>query len=172
MARVRLAKPERVEDPEIRAIFDWVTGMEGAVPNHFFVEMNFPEYMKAKLISSKILWEAGELSMDEIQHVGIAVSKANGCAYCTAAFCTILNYGLGREDDYVQQFLAGGADAAADARTATIVRFALRVNAAAKAITDADVEGLRQIGLTDRGIVQLVHVVSDFSSYNRLNLAL
>ena len=25
---------------------------------------------------------------------------------------------------------------------------------------------------TDKGIVQLVHVVSDFASYNRLNLAL
>ena len=33
-------------------------------------------------------------------------------------------------------------------------------------------EGLRTIGLSDKGIVQLVHVVSDFASYNRLNLAL
>ena len=31
---------------------------------------------------------------------------------------------------------------------------------------------LREIGLTDKGIVQLVHVVSDFAAYNRLNLAL
>ena len=27
-------------------------------------------------------------------------------------------------------------------------------------------------GLTDKGIVQLTHIVSDFSSYNTLNLAL
>jgi len=172
MARVKLVKPENVEDPQIRGIFDWVTGMEGAVPNHFYVEMNFPEYMKAKLGSTKVLWEAGELSMEEIQHVGIAVSKANGCPYCTAAFCTILNYGLGREDDYVQRFLADGPAAASDSRTGAIVRFALAVNADPKAVTDADVDGLRKIGLTDRGIVQLVHLVSDFGSYNRLNLAL
>ena len=31
---------------------------------------------------------------------------------------------------------------------------------------------LRQHGLTDKGIVQLTHIVSDFSSYNTLNLAL
>ena len=30
----------------------------------------------------------------------------------------------------------------------------------------------RANGLTDKGIVQLTHVVSDFASYNRLNLAL
>jgi hypothetical protein len=33
--------------------------------------------VKAKLGATKVLWEAGELSMEEIQHVGIAVSRAN-----------------------------------------------------------------------------------------------
>ena len=37
---------------------------------------------------------------------------------------------------------------------------------------DADVDGLRACGLTDKGVVQLVHLVGDFTSYNRLNLAL
>ena len=37
---------------------------------------------------------------------------------------------------------------------------------------DAQVDALRHHGLTDKGIVQLTHVVSDFSSYNTLNLAL
>ena len=40
------------------------------------------------------------------------------------------------------------------------------------AVTDEQVYALRAAGLTDRGIVQLTHVVSDFGSYNTLNLAL
>jgi len=172
MARVRLVKPETVDDPVIRDIFAWVTEMESAVPNHFYLELNFPEFMKAKLGATKVLWQAGELTMEEIQHVGIAVSRANGCPYCTAAFCTILNYGLGKEQDYVERFVTEGAAAVESERTATIVRFALRANAAPRDVTDDDVAGLRRIGLTDRGIVQLVHLVSDFASYNRLNLAL
>ena len=91
MARVKIVKPESTEDPIIREIFSWVTEMEGAVPNHFYVELNFPEYLKAKLGSTRVLWQMGELALPEIQHVGILVSKANGCPYCTAAFCTILN---------------------------------------------------------------------------------
>ncbi|HEY5790738.1 MAG TPA: carboxymuconolactone decarboxylase family protein, partial [Gammaproteobacteria bacterium] len=71
MARVALIKPETVTDPVIAEIFAWVTDMEGAVPNHFFVEMNFPEYLKAKLGSTKVLWQCGELTVEEIQHVGI-----------------------------------------------------------------------------------------------------
>jgi uncharacterized peroxidase-related enzyme len=172
MARVELVKPDRIDDPVIEAIFGWVTQMESAVPNHFYLELNFPEFMKAKLGATKVLWEAGELTMEEIQHVGIAVSHANACPYCTAAFCTILNYGLGVDEAYVQRFVAEGAEAVADERLATIVRFAEKVNADPSAIEDGDVEGLRKIGLTDKGIVQLVHLVSDFASYNRLNIAL
>ncbi len=172
MARVELVKPEQIDDPVIQAIFGWVTQMESAVPNHFYLELNFPEFMKAKLGATKVLWEAGELTMEEIQHVGIAVSRANGCPYCTAAFCTILNYGLGKDEAYVRRFVTEGAAATEDERTATIVGFAVKVNEDPAAIDDGDVEGLRKIGLTDKGVVQLVHLVSDFASYNRLNLAL
>ena len=170
MARVKLVKPAEVDDPVVAAIFEWVTKMESAVPNHFYLELNFPEFMKAKLGATKVLWEAGELSMEEIQHVGIAVSKANGCPYCTAAFCTILNYGLEKDESYVRDFVTSGT--VDSERTETIVRFALKANGDARGVTDDDVASLRKIGLTDKGIVQLVHLVSDFASYNRLNLAL
>lgn len=172
MARVKIVKPESTEDPIIREIFSWVTEMEGAVPNHFYVEMNFPEYLKAKLGSTRVLWQMGELALPEIQHVGILVSKANGCPYCTAAFCTILNYGLDAAEDYVQSLLSEGVGVVADRRLKTILDFALKANADAKSVTDEDVVGLRSVGLSDKGIVQLVHLVSDFASYNRLNLAL
>ncbi len=172
MARVKIVKPESTEDPIIREIFSWVTEMEGAVPNHFYVEMNFPEYLKAKLGSTRVLWQMGELALPEIQHVGILVSKANGCPYCTAAFCTILNYGLDTAEDYVQSLLSEGVAVVADRRLRTILDFALKVNADPKSVADEDVVGLRSAGLGDKGIVQLVHLVSDFASYNRLNLAL
>jgi len=172
MARVKITKPDAVDDPVIQEIFSWVSDMEGAVPNHFYVEMNFPEYLKAKLGSTKVLWQMGELTLPDIQHVGILVSKANGCPYCTAAFCTILNYGLDTPEGYVQELLAQGSDVAGEGRLKTILDFALKANSDPKSVSDEDVEGLRSIGLGDKGIVQLVHLVSDFASYNRLNLAL
>jgi len=172
MARVKIVKPESVSDPIIREIFSWVTEMEGAVPNHFYVEMNFPEYMKAKLGSTRVLWEAGELSMEEIQHVGILVSRANGCDYCTAAFCTVLDHGLNAGEDYVQNLVTSDASAIAEQRLRTLLEFALKVNHDAKGVTDKEVDDLKAIGLSDKGVVQLIHLVSDFASYNRLNLAL
>ncbi|MEL6417168.1 MAG: carboxymuconolactone decarboxylase family protein [Pseudomonadota bacterium] len=172
MARVKVLKPEDTNDPIIQEIFAWVTEMEGDVPNHFNVEMNFPEYLKAKLGSTKALWQFGELSMPEIQHVGILVSKANHCPYCTSAFCTILNYGLGEEEDYVKSLASEGITVVNEDRLRTILEFALKSNHHPREVTDEDVDGLRKIGLTDKGIVQLVHLVSDFASYNRLNIVL
>ena len=172
MARVALPKPEQITDPAVEGIFAWVTEMEGSVPNHFYVELNFPEFFTAKLGATKVLWEMGELTMEEIQHVGILVSQANGCPYCTAAFCTILNYGLGTAEDYVGSLLQQGLDAVDGDRLKSLLAYALQVNNDPGAVTDAQVDALRQHGLTDKGIVQLTHIVSDFSSYNTLNLAL
>ena len=172
MARVALPKPEQVTDPAVEGIFAWVTEMEGSVPNHFYVELNFPEFFTAKLGATKVLWEMGELTMEEIQHVGILVSQANGCPYCTAAFCTILNHGLGTAEDYVGNLLQQGLDAVDTDRLKSLLAYALQVNYDPGAVTDAQVVELRQHGLADKGIVQLTHIVSDFSSYNTLNLAL
>ena len=172
MARVALPKPEQITDSAVEGIFAWVTEMEGSVPNHFYVELNFPEFFTAKLGATKVLWEMGELTMEEIQHVGILVSQANGCPYCTAAFCTILNHGLGTAQDYVGNLLQQGLDAVDGDRLRSLLEYALQVNNDPGAVTDAQINALRHHGLTDKGIVQLTHVVSDFSSYNTLNLAL
>lgn len=172
MARVALPKPEQITDPAVEGIFAWVTEMEGSVPNHFYVELNFPEFFTAKLGATKVLWEMGELTMEEIQHVGILVSQANGCPYCTAAFCTILNYGLGTAEDYVGNLLQQGLNAVDGDRLKSLLAYALQVNNDPGAVSDAQIDALRQQGLTDKGIVQLTHIVSDFSSYNTLNLAL
>ena len=172
MARVALSKPKDITDPAVEGIFAWVTEVEGSVPNHFYVELNFPEFFTAKLGATRVLWEMGELTMEEIQHIGILVSQANGCPYCTAAFCTILNRGLYTAEDYVGGLLQSGLDAIKGGRLRAILEYALQVNDDPAAVSDAQFESLREQGFTDKGIVQITHVVSDFASYNTLNLAL
>jgi uncharacterized peroxidase-related enzyme len=172
VARVEIVNPAKISDPSIDAIFDWVAKMEGSVPNHFLIELNFPEYFVAKLGSTKVLWEFGELTIEEIQHIGILVSKANGCPYCTAAFCTILNHGLKIDLDYIKEVITKGIDVVDSDRLKVILEYALKVNLSPKDIEDSDIESLKSVGLTDKGVVQLTHLVSDFASYNRLNLAL
>ncbi len=57
MPRVALPKPEQITDPAIESIFAWVTEKEGSVPNHFYFELNFPEFFTAKIGATKVLRE-------------------------------------------------------------------------------------------------------------------
>jgi len=172
MARIKLHRQDSVSDPEIEGIFQWVTEMEGKVPNHFLMELNFPEFMKAKLGATKVLWELGELSMEHIQHIGILVSRANGCAYCTGAFCTILSHGLNASKSYVNELVDAGVEAVEEAELRLILDFALKINDDPKSVTDDDVLALKAAGYTDKGVIQIVHLVSDFGCYNKLNLSM
>ena len=52
------------------------------------------------------------------------------------------------------------------------MQFALKINKDARSATEADIMHLREVGLTDKGVVRLTHLVSDLASYNRLNLVL
>ncbi len=172
MARIKIHSESNVTDPDILGIFAWVSGVEGKVPNHFLIELNFPEFLKAKLGATRVLWELGDLSPEQIQHIGIVVSRANGCAYCTGAFCTILNHGLNVSKSYVNELVDKGIDAVAETGLRHMLDFVLKVNDDPHSVTDADVEGLKEAGFTDKGVLQMVHLVGDFASYNKLNLAM
>lgn len=75
------------------------------------------------------------------------------------------------EDPAVAELLKDGTDAVDSERLSSILSYALKVNADAAIVTDEDVESLRRVGLTDKGIMQVTHIVSDFASYNKLYLA-
>jgi len=172
MAHVSLVDRDSVDDPELEQMFTQIEELEGDFPSHYLAELNFPEYLKVKLRATVTLWQEGELSMPEVQHVGIAISQANNCKNCTGAFCTVLSHGLGVDAQYVESFLREGNEAVDDERLRAILDYALLVNDDPTAVTDAEIQRLQNVGLTDRGIVQLTHLVSDFASWNRTNDAL
>jgi uncharacterized peroxidase-related enzyme len=159
------------DDPQVRELLDWVTEVEGQVPNHFRVELHFPEHFKAWLTWVRVLWDRGELSFEDVQHVGIAVSKANECAYCAGSFCAVLEHGGGVDRSDVEDYLRRDVETLDD-RQRILVDFAVKANLTPHRVTQADVDGLKEVGLSERGIVQLVWLVNMFASSNRFNTVL
>lgn len=170
MARIPYV-PEQSDDPKVQELLDWVTEVEGRVPNHFKLELHFPEHFKAWLTWVRVLWDEGELSFEEVQHVGIAVSKANECAYCAGSFCAVLEHGGTVDRGAVEEYLRRDVETL-EARERALVEFAIKADLTPREVTQADVERLREVGLTERGIVQLVWLVNMFASSNRLNTVL
>jgi uncharacterized peroxidase-related enzyme len=170
MARIPYVSEES-DDPQVRELLDWVSEVEGRVPNHFKLELHFPEHFKAWLTWVRVLWDEGELSFEEVQHVGIAVSKANECVYCAGSFCAVLELGGKVDRVAVEDYLRRDLETLGE-RERVLVRFAVKADLEPHRITQADVDGLRAVGLTERGIVQLVWLVNMFASSNRLNVVL
>jgi uncharacterized peroxidase-related enzyme len=170
MTRLPLVSRE-TEDPEVRELLDWVQEVEGLVPNHFLLELHFPAHFKAWLNWVRTLWNEGQLTFREVQQIGIAVSKANRCDYCTGAFCSVLERGGGAPRGEVEDYLSRDL-AALTGRERALVEFALLANGDPHGVTQADIHSLREVGLTERGIVQVVWVVNMFASSNRLNTVL
>ncbi len=158
-------------DPQVKELLDWVTEVEGRVPNHFLVELHFPEHFKTWLTWVRTLWGEGELTFKEVQHVGIAISKVNQSPYCTGSFCAVLQHGGGEDPGKVQEYLDRGLEAL-DERERVFVEFALKANDDPHGVTSDDIERLRQVGLTEKGIVQLIWLVNQYSSSNRLTTIL
>ncbi|SFC25076.1 uncharacterized peroxidase-related enzyme [Halobiforma haloterrestris] len=170
MARIDRLDPDELSDETIEEIFEYAREKQGAVPNHFKIEANFPEAFEHFFYMQQALWEDGPLSMETMERVAIAVSMANDCDYCTGAHCTILgNTGADRDD--IVAFQEGVKGDSLDEFERAIVDFALQVNEDPHGVTGEDVEELRtEHGLSDAALLQLVHGVNVFSAANRVNI--
>jgi uncharacterized peroxidase-related enzyme len=170
MAQLEQWEPAELDDEELADIFEYVRDKQGAVPNHFKIEANFPELFKHIFYAQRALWEDGPLSMETMERVAIAVSMANDCDYCTGAHCTILGNTDADRDDIIafQEGVKGGELSEFDR---AIVDFALQVNDDPHGVSDTDIDELRTVhGLSDEALLQLVHGVNIFSAANRVNI--
>ncbi|MFB6268971.1 MAG: carboxymuconolactone decarboxylase family protein [Halobacterium sp.] len=170
MARVEQLDPEEIDDPELNDIFSFIREKQGAVPNHFKVEANFPEPFVHLFYAQRALWEDGPLSMELVEKIAVAVSLANGCDYCAGAHCTILD-GAGADREEILAFQEGAADGDLSAFEQATIDFALQVNDDPHGVTDETIETLRDgHGLSDAALLQLVHAVNVFGAANRVNI--
>lgn len=169
MARIELIDIQADDDEAVRDIYEFMaeTGRNWD-SEHWRLEANFPQVMMHLLRARTVLWTAGGLSRETLEKIAVAVSVANGCPYCTGAFCTHLT-DLGFDDAEVAAFIESVTDGVVDGRDAAIIEFALQSLDDPQGVTDRQVRGLREThGLTDRDLLQVVYVVNIVSGFNRI----
>ena len=164
MARVELLELTDSNDEELLTLAEHFLTADGSVPNHFRAEAHFPEVLKHVFRARIALWESGPLPQHLMKKVAVAVSMANGCQYCTGAFCSMLD-----SDDSAYRFQQRIIDDQLGEFEEAVIDFALKVNENEHAVTDEDFQSLREgFDLSDRGFVQLVYCVNIISGYNRV----
>lgn len=158
------------EDPDWQRAFAWGTQIEGIEPNHYKVELNSPLWKFVQQAEEALLQGMGNVSSELMNMAGVAISGANGCAYCFGAWCQVLTHFDNTPEAKVASLTRYGADSPLlSEREGDVIRFVLKAQLEPENVTDEDLDRLRGHGLDDADLVNLVHLIDVVSFSNRVN---
>lgn len=113
-----------------------------------------------------IMYGRGGLSRAERELGATVASVVNRCIYCASVHAARY-ITLAKQPGVIKQVFAGEASGVS-AREQAIIRFSARLSACPPAATEADTRALREAGMTDAEIMDLVLSVALFGWANRL----
>lgn len=151
----------------VRTVLDQIHGAFGATPNMFRAVANSPAALQSMWAAFGALG-GGVIGAALGEQIAVAVANRNACDYCLAAH-TALGRKAGVSGDALAAAQSGES---ADPRTAAVLRFALQLVNQRGQVDAADVQALRDQGLSDEHIVEVVAHVALNLFTNYVNVAL
>jgi uncharacterized peroxidase-related enzyme len=158
-------------NPENRAYFRKCEEKLGFVPNVLRAYAFDNAKLKAFIMMADdlMLGESG-LSKMERELIAVAVSAVNHCHYCLTSHGAVLRQRA--EDSQLGETIAQNYRAAGlKPRHEAMLDFCVRLTEAPDKIVEADREGLRRAGFSDRDIWDIAAVASFFNMTNRMACA-
>jgi uncharacterized peroxidase-related enzyme len=118
-----------------------------------------------------IMYAPGGLSRAERELSSLVVSRINGCVYCASVHAQRFEQLAKRNDTVAQVFDEPRTSGTSD-RERAIVQFSIRLTEAPESVGAEDIRTLKDAGLDDGEILDLIHAASIFAWANRLMLNL
>lgn len=154
MSRLPLIDP-KVATGRTKDLLDAVQKKMGAVPNMTRAMANSPAALQAYLDLSAALAGAS-LSARVREQLALAIAEVNACGYCLSAH-TFIGTRLGLDAGQIEA--ARGA-ASPDPKTSAILGFAKELVIRRGEVRDADLRQVREAGVTDAEIAEIVGIVA------------
>ncbi|SFM59007.1 alkylhydroperoxidase domain protein [Variovorax sp. OV329] len=161
--------PEQLTDRHLAGLVD----ASRAKSPYFMLLARDPDILGARTRTDKDIFynpEAG-LPRAERELSAAATSRFNGCIYCASVHARFATHFSSRTDD-VQRLLDEGVGTQLDSRWEAIVAASVALSATPPAFDASHVLALRDEGLDDLAISDLVHAAAFFNWANRLMLSL
>lgn len=165
----RFPVPSLDEMPDdIRALVEGMQEKSGFVPNVFLALAHRPAEFRAFFAAHDALMDKSEgLSKAEREMIVVATSAVNDCLYCVIAHGAILRI-RAKNPLIADQLAINPWKADLSERERLIVEFGLRMVDNAASVSDADLQALRDGGLTDDEIWDVGAITAFFAMSNRL----
>jgi uncharacterized peroxidase-related enzyme len=156
---------------DLRTRIQAVADRSGFVPNVFRALARRPAELRAFLDYHDALMEppadAGGLTRAERELVVVATSAANSCTYCVVAHGAILRVRT-RDPEIADRVATNPYGVELDRRQRAIVDLALLIATDSAALTAAELDDARAVGLTDDEIWDVGAITALFAMSNRL----
>ena len=171
ISRFPVPEPETLPD-DLREVVEANAKKAGFIPNVFLAYGYKPEHFRAFFHYYDVLMKGdSRLSRAEREMIVVAVSRVNGCSYCTVAHGAALRI-LSKNPLLADQISANYRVADITPRQRAMLDFAVKVTERSLEIDQADFETLRGHGFTDSDIWDIGAVAAFFNLSNRMaNLA-
>jgi len=141
--------------------FSYSANYQGVVD----VFMRDPDrYLPFTQLLEGIMNGKSELSIPQREMIALHISKLNDCHYCVGSHTAVLA-GLSVDEAAISAVEAG---AATDPRMNAVLAFATKLTQNPGAVSQADVDALRQAGWSEQTVEDVIGVVSLFAFLNRL----
>ncbi|MCB0354161.1 MAG: carboxymuconolactone decarboxylase family protein [Bdellovibrionales bacterium] len=154
MTRIQPAQIESAQ-PKQRELFDLVKKKLGMVPNFHATVGNSPTALEAYLAYGDVL-SHGELSPKVREQIALVVAQQNKCEYCISAH-SALGKTVGLKEDELSQSRKA---IAAEPKIDSILKFADNVVRTHGQVSSESLALLREHGVSDGEIVEIVALVS------------
>jgi uncharacterized peroxidase-related enzyme len=163
----RIYTPASIDDaPEAsKGSLEAVNNLLGSVPNLFRIVANSPQALEGYLGLNGALGK-GSLSAQTRERIALAVAQINGCNYCLAAH----NYlGTNLAKLSKTEIEAARRGTSSDAKAAVAVNFAVKITNNRGAVSDSDLQAVRDAGYSDAEIVEIIGNVALNTLTNYIN---
>ncbi len=166
MARLKTINPESATG-KTKDLFTSIEGKLGMVPNMMRTMANSPAFLEGYLNLSGSL-SGGNLSAKTGGLIALTVAETNGCNYCLSAHSFIGTNLLKLDAEAMDA--ARQADAT-DHKTDAILKFAKALVAKKGKVNDGDVATVKEAGVTDGEMAEIVGHVALNILTNYFNIA-
>jgi uncharacterized peroxidase-related enzyme len=168
-----LPVPGPDEVPEaVSALWDKAEAAFGFVPNVFRAQaVNGEQFLAWWRYFNLLVNKEGHLPLAERELLAVVVSALNRCTYCAVSHGAALRVFL--EDAVTADLVAvNWRQAPLSPRLQAMARYAELLTRHPEQVGQSDLETLREVGLGDHEIVELVQIVGMFNMTNRVSSAL
>ncbi len=142
------------------------------VSDYYLFLVHQPEVLKQRSVAfNAIMYAPGGMPRAERELGATVVSRMNGCVYCASVHAQRFEQ-LAKRTDAVIEVFNDPHTAGTSERERAIVQFSIALTNAPDAVSPADIQALKDVGLTELEILDLMHSVAIFAWANRLMLNL